>query len=233
MVSVVMPTYNQARFIREALTSILWQVHPDWELIIVNDGCTDQTQQVIASCARDFRGQGWEKVHQVRTQHMGYTQATNLGLSHARGEYETMVSSDNIYFRAFLSELVPILDQRPQVGFVYSDFQYIDEKGNIGRAWLRPAWTRGIFLTGYHAGICMLWRKDLREQIGGFDETLLAADYDFILKCEEHADCFHVPKILGYYRDHPETVSRKRGGATDDAEIRSRALQRRGLSPET
>jgi len=226
MITIVMPTYNQAQFIAETLRSIFWQTYKDWELIIVNDGCDDETEKIIMSFKNEDQ---WKKVRYTQINHAGYTKATNHGLNLGSGQYETMISSDNIYFKDFLSDLVSILDEKQNVGFAYSDFQYIDEGGNLGKAWLRPPWTKNLFLAGYHAGICFLWRRKLREKIDGFDETLLASDYDFILKCEEEMDCFHVPKILGYYRDHPETVSNKRHGATDDSMIKNRALKRRGL----
>ncbi|MCK4260841.1 MAG: glycosyltransferase [Halanaerobiales bacterium] len=222
-VSIVMPTYNQTQFIKEAVDSILNQEYQNWEFIIINDGSTDNTAEIIKSYLPHPKIKYFEK------ENGGTGSALNYGLKYASGEYETYVSSDNIYFSNFLSVLIEYLEKMPNVGFIYSDFQFIDKEGNLGPEILRPVYVKGMLLYGCVTGLCFMWRAVLRKRIGGFDERFTAQDYDFALKCEEFSNLYHIPMKLGYYRDHAETVSNVKG-YDDTVIIIEEAKKRRGLS---
>jgi glycosyltransferase involved in cell wall biosynthesis len=219
-----MPAYNQAKFLPEAIESILKQDCDDWKLYIINDGSTDDT----ATIAMDYAIQYPDKIEYHYKENGGTGSALNYGFSKAKGKYHTYVSSDNIYFTMFIRILANILDGKPDVGFVYSDFQFINENGIIGEAILRPPYTKGLLLTGCHIGLCFMWRKQLFDQLGGFDTRFTAQDYDFALKCEERMNLYHIPIILGYYRDHPATVSHVKG-YDDTVEVLANARKRREL----
>jgi hypothetical protein len=110
-----------------------------------------------------------------------------------------------------LSTLVQALEADKELGLAYSDFQYIDENGTLQQEIIRPPYYPGHFLDGNVVGLCFLWRSLFRKRAGKFDSQFIQShDYDFYLRLEWACDCrcVHVPKILGYDRNHALTTSR-------------------------
>jgi len=223
-ISIVMPTYNQSKYLSQAIDSILAQDCDDWKLYIINDGSTDNTGDI----AMDYAIKYPDKIEYHYKENGGTGDALNYGFSKTKGKYHTYVSSDNVYFTMFARMLANVLDGKSNVGFVYSDFQFINEEGILGEKIIRPPYTKNLLMTGCHIGLCFMWRKELFEMFGGFDKLYTAQDYDFALKCEEKTNLYHIPIILGLYRDHPETVSHVKG-YDDTVEVLANARKRRGL----
>jgi glycosyltransferase involved in cell wall biosynthesis len=118
-VSVLMPTYNQARFIRRALESLRQQTLPDWELILVNDGATDDTEAVIRPYLDDPR------IHYHRLeQNQGRGVALNCALNLARAPLIAYLPSDDLYYQEHLASLADCLVQNPQAILAYSGLRY-------------------------------------------------------------------------------------------------------------
>ena len=123
--SIVLPTYNHAKFLGPALQSILGQTFGDFELIIVNDGSTDETAALLA-------GVQHPKVRVITQENQGLPRALNNGFATARGEYWTWTSADNIAGPTWLEELVKALNESPpEVGYASSGYAMIDAKGQI------------------------------------------------------------------------------------------------------
>jgi glycosyltransferase involved in cell wall biosynthesis len=122
-VSVIIPCYNQGRFLAEALQSVLDQDYPDKEIIIVNDGSTDETRQVAAR---------FEKfITYIEQPNLGAASARNAGIRRAQGEYIAFLDADDVCLPGRLSLEVDILEQRPEVGLVATDAYLIDSSGKI------------------------------------------------------------------------------------------------------
>ena len=121
-VSVVIPVYNRADLIRETLESVLAQTYRDLEVIVVDDGSTDETPEVLASYAHDTR------VRVIQQTNQGEGAARNTGVRAARGEYVAFVDSDDVWRPDKLERQVAILVNSPGLAWVYSDTYVFDNK---------------------------------------------------------------------------------------------------------
>jgi glycosyltransferase involved in cell wall biosynthesis len=203
LVSIVLPVYNGARYLRESLESCLDQSYPHWELILVDDASVDQTPAIAAEfAARDGRVQCIR--HEVNRR---LPAALNTGFAHARGQYLTWTSDDNCYHARALEEMVRVLTSRQEVQFVYADYDVIAEDGLlIQTVRAQPP----IQLLGEHTGLaCFLYRRGVYEQLGGYSEDLfLAEDYDYwlrILAARYHMEPLH--QNLYRYRRHAHSLT--------------------------
>ena len=226
-ISVVMPCYNHAQYTDEAIQSMLTQTEQDFELILVDDGSKDNCAEILLS----YRNQPRVSRIILRDKAEGTAgPPLNDGFALARGQYRTWVSNDNGYEPQLLEVLSGILDSMPNVGFVYSDFDFRGPDGvTIQQEIRRPPWTPGMFIHGYHAGVCFMWRTELALKTGP-QKNLPAHDYEFALRMEELADMYHVEANLGWWRNHEATVSAimdQVQGQKDLDQIRAEAIQRR------
>ena len=211
--SIVVPSYNRHRFLGACLKSILSQAFEDFELIVIDDGSRDGTDEFLRRI-KDPR-----LVH-IRQAHRGELAATNLGLRAARGSLITWVHSDDVLPPGSLARRVAALRHAPRVGFCHGDINLIDQRGrvmsrlpavnwNAGRVfrdYLRPDTERPVLYMVHHT--TMMFRRSLLERIGFFDETLpCAGDLDWMLRALRSVTMTKVPGILYHYRRHPEQGS--------------------------
>ncbi len=127
LVSIVTPSYNQARYLEYTIRSVLEQDYPNIEYIIVDGGSNDGSAEIIRRYSDRFAWWVSEKDH-------GQTEAINKGFAHARGEILAWLNSDDTYEISAVREAVAFLREQPQVGLVYGDANFIDENGRlIGR----------------------------------------------------------------------------------------------------
>ena len=118
-VSVIMPTYNQSAFIRRAITSLQQQTHSNWELIVVDDGCTDDTHNIISDFLADHR------IRYIRNDsNLGLGHAINRGLDSARYDLIAYLPSDDYYYPKHLETLITAFDNHPEFFLVYSGVRY-------------------------------------------------------------------------------------------------------------
>lgn len=122
-VSIVIPCYNQGKFLREAIQSVMEQDYPDKEIIVVNDGSADNTREVALSFGN--------AIIYIEQANKGAASARNTGIRVSRGEYIAFLDADDICLPGRLKVEAEILDQHPEVGLVASDAYLIDEAGNI------------------------------------------------------------------------------------------------------
>ncbi|OJV90496.1 MAG: hypothetical protein BGO43_06515 [Gammaproteobacteria bacterium 39-13] len=123
-VSIILATYNREKFLREAVISVLEQTYQDFELIIIDDGSTDNTRSLIT----EFSDPRIQYKYQVNK---GRSNARNVGLQIARGHYITFLDSDDLYLPQKLALQIEFLDNNLQVGMVYTSAYCINESGNI------------------------------------------------------------------------------------------------------
>jgi hypothetical protein len=216
LVSVVMPTYNQGRYIREAVESVLAQTHRRFELVIVDDGSTDGTAAYLATI-KDTR------VRVIRKKNGGTGAALNAGFAVTSGVLETWWASDNVMFPNLLDGLVRTLDAHPAVGHVHGRTEIrtfvsgkltstYDLENDIGSM----DWDYARVQKAYTLGICWMWRRSLRLHCGEF-QTEPCEDYDMVLRMAEGGCRFlYVPEKMGWFRQHEENLTktiRKQFGA--------------------
>lgn len=169
--SVIVPTYNHARYLPEAINSVLQQSFQDYEVIVVDDGSTDNTRDVVA----EFTD---KRIHYIYQKNKGLAGARNTGLREARGEFVAFLDADDLYLPCKLEVQVRFLTENPDYGFVAGGWNYIDHDGKIiggYNPWPHPpdelsieSWLYGCRVNPVAVFVCRSWV----EKVGGFDESL-------------------------------------------------------------
>jgi glycosyltransferase involved in cell wall biosynthesis len=206
MVSVIVPAYNQSRYLGEAIQSVLAQTYGDFEVIVVDDGSTDDTRSVAAGFT-DAR------VRYVYQENRGLSAARNTGIRHARGPLLTFLDSDDLFLPEKLALLVAALDANPQVGLVAGQAVLIDEHSRL----VGEVFDRGLpedrseLLLGnpLHVGSVLL-RREWQERVGFFDETLRSyEDWDMWLRLvRAGCEMRWVDRPVSLYRFHRAQMTR-------------------------
>jgi len=212
-VSVIIPVFNGERFVGDAIESVLAQTYRDFELIVVDDGSTDQTAQKIK--------QYGDKLTYLYQPNSGGANAQNLGATHAQGEYLAFLDSDDRWYSNKLEVQVEAMDTNPQAGLIYSDVDLIDEEGNLlEKGYLTrrskkkerlPESTIGNHLFPYPSTV--LLRKDVFEKAGRFDPSFYQNAYDFLLwaKVYKVSEFIQAPHPLTQRRIRRDQASRSKG----------------------
>ncbi len=220
LVSIVLPVFNQAYLVEEAIAGVLSQTYPNWELIIVDDGSTDD----LAERVRQHLGE--RRVLFLRQPNQRLPAALNHGFAAARGELLTWTSADNIMLPSQLERLVAELAAHPEAGLVYSDYWAIDDKGEplddphwrahnrdpeIGDLIRLPD---RVTIENFHRsgdnfiGASFLYRRAVAAIVGAYaDDTFGGEDYDFWLRLHLVTEFRHVAKPLYKYRVHADTLT--------------------------
>jgi glycosyltransferase involved in cell wall biosynthesis len=198
-VSVVVPAYNYARFLPGALASVLGQTWRDFELLVIDDGSTDDTSRVVRPYLADPR------VHYQRIDRGGPSRARNVGISRARAPLVAFLDADDMWLAAKLARQLPLFRQEPRPGIVYTRRGLINEAGHDLVSW-EPAPQRGAVLEALLHGnfICLsscMIDRHVFDRVGLFDEALSQAeDYDLWLRAAPHFVFDFVDEPLVRYR---------------------------------
>jgi len=180
-VSVVIPTYNSAALVREAIQSALNQTYSDFEVIVVDDGSRDNTESVVRSFG--------DKVCYVKQDNRGAGAARNHGIIRSQGKYVAFLDADDLWLPGKLAEQIPLLDRDPEIGLVYSDWAVVAEKGKAEPSYLtnRPAVSGYVFDELVQWGFILtsgtVVRRSCLDDVGCFDESLsIAQDFDLWIR---------------------------------------------------
>jgi hypothetical protein len=179
VVSVVMPTWNRAGVIGAAVRSVQAQSFGDWELIVLDDGSTDNTNEVMEGFSTDAR------IRYAPQAHLGQCAARNHALRLARGGLIAYLDSDNLWFPDFLSAMVDLFSHRPKLGCAYGAI--VNGKGRPSISF--ESYDRERLLQNNFIPItAFVHRRSLVDRYGGFDENLERyEDWDLVLRYTEHA----------------------------------------------
>lgn len=205
LVSVIIPVYNGAKYLRDAIESIFSQTYAHIEIIVVDDGSLDSSWELIKS----YRS----KVIGYHKPNGGVSSALNLGISHAAGKYIAWLSHDDIYCSKKIEEQVFFMEQHPDVGVCYTDFEIVDANkvhvNMIHVPWLpRQEMARYFLRNMYINGSTSLIRKSCFDKVGLFDEQLKhTQDMDMWLRISRFFEFGHLSQILLQSRSHPEQGS--------------------------
>jgi cellulose synthase/poly-beta-1,6-N-acetylglucosamine synthase-like glycosyltransferase len=210
-VSILTPAFNSAKFIRQTLDSAQRQTFTDFEMIVVDDGSTDDTRSVVEEYAeRDPR------IRIISQPNGGIAAARNRAMRVARGRFLALLDSDDLWLPTYLSDQLAILAERPDIDVLSSNA--INFGGAFDGAPLLPIRSRGgirlvslLELISVEDSLCILsiFRREVTDVIGGFDVTLgRSEDYDLWLRAAVAGYRIAVnPKPLGLYRRRPDSVS--------------------------
>ncbi len=197
-VSIVTPSYNQARFLEATICSVLDQDYPEIEYIVVDGGSKDDSVEIIRRY--QDRISWW-----VSEKDKGHADALNKGFSHASGEILAWLNSDDTYFPTAVSEASAYLKDHPEVGMVYGDANLIDEAGRvIGQFASRQTDYRSLLRGSVHIPqATTFFRRDLYRQVGPLDLSLFFAfDYDLWVRLAKVSDIRYLPRLWANFRMH-------------------------------
>ena len=203
-ISVLLPVYNGARYLDEAIESVLRQGFGDFELIVVDDASTDETPAILARwAARDPR-----IVLLRNATNGGVSVSLNVALAAARGQYVARQDADDVSLPDRFLREVEVLDSRPEVVLVSTNYAYMDWRGRVqGRTMIAkpPDVLRWRFLfsnaIGGHSQV--MFRTDVARAIGGYSVvTVWSEDYDLWTRLMEHGEVVVLPMVGMKHRLH-------------------------------
>ena len=205
VVSVIIPTYNREKFIGEAINSVLDQTYHDFEIIVVDDGSTDRTRDIVMA----FPG----KVRYVHQTNQGRSRARNYALSLARGSYIAFLDSDDLYLPEKLALQVAYMDAHPEVNMIYTSAYCIDEDG-APLDYVYKAATSGwiykdiaFFVPVTITLPTVMVRREVFDNVGGFDESMERfEDTDMWRRISKHYQIGAIRECTCRLRTHPDNA---------------------------
>ncbi|WP_051185151.1 glycosyltransferase [Desulfatiglans anilini] len=207
-VSVIMPVYNRERYVCQAIESVLQQIYKDFELIVIDDGSTDRSADLIASFSDS-------RLHYLRQRHSGISAAMNHGLQVASGQYIARLDSDDVWLPQMLASQVAILEKETDIGVVYAKAQQIDETGNRMREVRGKAMhftgdsLKSILFEDFTCNITVVARRGCFALAGRYDTSLYGnEDWDMWLRIAKHCKFKFNDQILAFFRSHSGNITK-------------------------
>jgi glycosyltransferase involved in cell wall biosynthesis len=216
LVSVVIPTYNRAEFVLDAIGSVLAQGYTDYEIIVVDDGSSDNTKNALFP----FIQQGTIRYYYQRNQ--GEAAARNLGIAMSQGDYIAFLDSDDLYEPEKLELQVAYLLEHPEIGLVHSCFVKFDDKGrDLG--YRNTAWFSGwiypqilLYWTTLMAIDTVIVPRRVFNEVGLFDVGLkMGPDLDMWRRIARRYPFGFIDRSLARVRVHSGNISGDKTGAAD------------------
>lgn len=199
-VSVVIPCYNQGHFVDEAVASVLAQTYQNFEIIIVNDGSTDEaTTRLLENYAAP-------KTRILHTTNQGLAEARNNGIAVAKGDYILPLDADDKIGSAYMERAVQVLDDNDAVGIVYCQGMYFGEK--VGE-WKLPEYKLSLLLLDNMIFCSAFFRRIDWLAVGGYKKEMIYGweDYDFWLSLIGLGrEVYKIPEPLFYYRARADSM---------------------------
>jgi glycosyltransferase involved in cell wall biosynthesis len=216
LVSIIVPNFNHARFIGDAIRSVLDQDYRNFEIVVVDDGSTDDSREVVAQFGR--------RVRYIWQDNQGLSAARNTGIRAAKGALIGLLDADDMYEPAFLSTLVTTLRADPGADGVYCGYRFVDHVNNpLPQIEARHVpdgdLHRALLDANFLVPEAMLVRRHCSESVGPFDENLRACeDWDMWLRITNQYRVIGTTQILTRHRILPGSMS------TDPARMLSNRL---------
>ncbi|MBM3251181.1 MAG: glycosyltransferase [Candidatus Omnitrophica bacterium] len=202
-ISVILTAHNYAQFLKQAIDSVLRQTCQDFELIVIDDASVDHTREVLS---------GYSSNSQIRILYLGgvgLAAACNAGIKESKGKYIIRLDADDYFDENILLVASSILDAKPDVHLVYSDYYRVDEKGAIIDHYkLMKSNDELELLDRAPLGAGLMYRRLCYDEIGGYNEKLkFQEDYDFWVRFIHRFKVYNVRLPLMYYRKHDGSMS--------------------------
>jgi glycosyltransferase involved in cell wall biosynthesis len=207
LVSVIVPCFNQAHFLRQAVDSAIAQSYPNVEVVVIDDGSTDGTWDVARSYG--------DRVKLVQQQNSGLPAARNAGIAAASGEFIVLLDSDDVLLPECIESRMRVMQSDPEIGIVAGYYREIDEQGNlIDRV---PEVRRISSLPHFYQTVKRNWgppvswtiRRRALELCGPFDPFLRSCeDWDLLIRISRKFKIGYDPSVGAHYRQLPNSMSR-------------------------
>lgn len=210
-VSVCVTSYNHASYLPQTLDSVLHQDYPDFEIIVADDGSTDDSLKLLAEYQQRYPEKIrclWHPAHQNR----GISATFNLAAHHAQGEYIAWLGSDDIWLPQKLSRQVAFLSSQPEMGMVYSPAFILDRAGRqypqftIGGEQYEDVWRR-LLVSNFICASTVLIRRACLDAVGLLDEALVYSDWELWIRIAAQYRVGVVAEPLVLYRIHGHNIS--------------------------
>ena len=197
-ITVYLPSRNYGRFLADAIESVLRQTVSDWELIVIDDGSTDETSDVMNL----YKGHPNISLH--RKEGIGLAAVCNFALSQARGRYVIRLDGDDVFDENILLVLGNFLDRDPALALVFPDYYLVDQFGEIfGQERRQRLYSKSHTFDLPPNGACTLVRASMLKEVGGYREDVRAQDgFDLWTKVISRYKCANINLPLFYYRRH-------------------------------
>ncbi len=203
LVSIIVPTYNYVAYIRGAVESALAQTYRPVEIIVVDDGSTDNIKEVLSDYIAS------DKINYIYQENKGLAGARNTGINASRGDYICFLDSDDLIHEKKTEIQVKSLEENPEYGVAFSDFSYIRDHDLSSLIPANVKYSGELNFSKIISGEYMvihaaLIRREVFERVGYFDESLRKCeDYDFWLRIAMKGIRFlFIDQVLAYYRLH-------------------------------
>jgi glycosyltransferase involved in cell wall biosynthesis len=208
VVTVVMPAYEAAAFIGEAIQSVLAQTFADWQLVVVDDGSTDQTPEILAAC-------GDRRIRLIQIEHTGLPAvARNEALRRSESPYVAFLDADDVWRPHKLARQLAMFDSQPELGLVHTGFERLSD-GALEPVPSPPELTASeslferLAVQNYVANSSVLLRRELLDRHGLLDEDPQlrgAEDLELWLRLSQHTTFGYVDEPLVVYRLHASNL---------------------------
>jgi len=206
-VTVVTPSFNQGRFLRATIDSVLAQDYPNIEYLVIDGGSSDDTLEILSSYG--------DRLHWVSEKDEGQSQAINKGFRRARGEILAWLNSDDVYAPGAVEKAARILNERPEIGLVYGRGEILDESGDVVGPFQeieRFSLWRLLFFLDYILQPATFFRRSLVHELGYLNERLeFAMDWDLWIRLAARADVVFLDEVLARSREHGASKTRTGG----------------------
>lgn len=204
-ITVYAPCFNYGAFVEQAVESVIAQTFEDWELIVIDDGSTDNSREILRQYADH------PKIRVIEQENKGLNVTNNIALRLARGEYVMRLDTDDWLDENALVVLSGILDRDNDVGLVYPDYFEVDEQGDILELVRRKKLGDEVELLDLPAhGACTMFRRDVLMQMGGYIEDYSCQDgYELWIRFIQKFHPYNVNIPLFYYRQHGTSLTAK------------------------
>lgn len=205
-ISVIMATYNRGKLIAEAITSVYAQNYANLELIVVDDGSTDNTLEVLQPWL------GRDDFIFLQQPNQGQPAAQNLALSRASGDYICFLDSDNIWLPGKLEWQLAYMESHPEIDVLYGDLITIDGDGQETSRHNMPRFSgkiyRELLKDNCVSGNTAMMRRHCLDRYGPFDASVrVAADFEMWLRYSPHCTFQYVPQLFAKYRVFADQIS--------------------------
>jgi glycosyltransferase involved in cell wall biosynthesis len=210
-VDIIIPAFNAAKYLPFALESVSSQTFDDWQILLVDDGSTDNTAEVVAP----FLDRFGSKIKYIKQNNRGLPAARNTAIRASTAEFLALLDADDVWLPCRLSESLKAFAERPQVGLAYGLVTHIDQEGRLGGTFAgnrRNAEGRiapYIYMRKVELPCpTVTFRRQCIDEVGSFDEAMRATeDRDLWLRIALRYEVAFVPKVLAYYRQSPNSMS--------------------------
>ncbi|RPH77182.1 MAG: glycosyltransferase family 2 protein [Nitrospiraceae bacterium] len=222
LVSIILCTYNRVHLVTRAIASVLTQSYRNWELIIVDDGSADNTEQVVMPVVKSD-----SRITYVYHANIGLARSRNIGIALASGEYATFLDSDDEYREHHLSVRIQAMESKPPPALIYGGIEYV---GPVERQYAADVQHPGkkIHLSECYASGTFFARTSVFGKLDGFRDLPFAEDFDFIQRARKKG--LKIAKVKERtYRYHVDEDNRlcdlyERGGEKAILEFRGHSV---------